>query len=105
MFAQGWGMIRTLCILPLLLGAACSTPSPRFIGTEAREVTVEGMRFRVYRRADQVEVHRTGGGLPKKSRVLLGAAETIERATGCPVRPRSMAGDQAIIVAEIDCGV
>lgn len=98
-------MLRGTLLLAVAALSACALPSPRYIGTEAREVSVGGMTFRVYRRADEVEVHRSGGGLPRKSAVFLGALEAIETATGCPVRPRSMAGDQAIVTARIDCPV
>lgn len=103
MSAQIWAMHRSAVILSLAL-SACSVPSPRFIGTAARVVETDGMRFRVHRRADEVEVHRlAGGGIRRESAVLLGAIRAIETATGCAVRPRSMRGDQSVIAAEIDC--
>ena len=96
--------------LPVLLlavaVAACTSPSPRFMGAERLDVTVDGSAFAVFRRADEVEVHRTSREfLPKESVVLTRAIRAIEMATGCPVRPRSMKGDQAIITAEVDCPV
>jgi hypothetical protein len=76
------------------------------MGTDRRDVTVDGSEFAVFRRADEVEVHRTSREfLPKESVVLARAIRAIEMATGCPVRPRSMKGDQAIITAEVDCPV
>ena len=56
-------------------------------------------------RADEVEVHRTGGGIPRERDVWLGAIRAIESVTGCSIRPRSMEGDQSIVTAEVDCVV
>ena len=103
MIARCCGMHRPL-VFALLVLSACS-PSPYFAGAEAGRFETDGMVFTVYRRADEVEVHRSGGGIPKKSRVLLGAITAIEGVTGCPVRPRSMNGGRSVVVAEIDCGV
>ena len=95
-------MIRTaLPVLALL--AACVSPSPRFVGARAGVAEIDGMRFTIFRRADEVEVHRTGGGIPRQRDVYLGAMRAILDVTGCPVRPKSMKGDQAVVTAEIDC--
>ncbi len=91
--------------LAALALAGCSAPSPYFHGARIGVVETGGMRFTVYRRADEVEVHRRGGGIPRERDVLLGAIRAIEIATGCPVRPRSMKGDQGVVTAEIDCPV
>jgi hypothetical protein len=98
-------MTRTFILVFLVGLAGCSTPSPRFIGSDRMEVSVGAARFAVYQRADEVEVLRISRTfLPKESAVILGAIQAIEQATGCPVRPRSVKGDQAIITAKIDCG-
>lgn len=103
------GPLSGMRLSPLLIAvliSACASPSPRFFGAERRDVTVEGSRFAVFQRADEVEVHRISREfLPKESTVLTRAIRAIEQATGCPVRPRSMKGDQAVITAEIDCPV
>ncbi|MEM6823926.1 MAG: hypothetical protein AAF566_02340 [Pseudomonadota bacterium] len=97
-------MLAKVAIVALTaLVAACGTPSSRFMGAEVGAYEVDGMTFRVFRRADEVELLRSGGGLPRKSHVFLGAIVAIEAATGCPVRPRSMKGDQALITAAVDC--
>jgi hypothetical protein len=98
-------MLRWSVLSCLLLSAACSGPSPYFMGTEAGVAETGGMRFTVYRRADEVELHRTGGGIPRERDVWLGAIRAIERVTGCGVRPGSMEGDQNVVTAEIDCFV
>lgn len=96
-------MLRVIAPLGLALLAACTGPSPHFAGVTPQVVTARGMGFHVYRRADEVEAYRTGGGIPRQSAVFLGAISAIEKATGCPVRPRSVIGDQAVVSAEIDC--
>jgi hypothetical protein len=98
-------MIRCILVCTLAILAACSAPSPYFMGTKAGVFETGGMRFTVYQRADEVEVHRTGGGIPRERDVWLGAIRAIERVTGCSVRPRSMEGDQSIVTAEVDCVV
>lgn len=95
-------MTRVALSLVVLL-AACASPSPRFAGARAGAVEVDGMRFTIYRRADEVEVHRSGGGIPRQRDVLLAAIRAVRTVTGCPVRPRSLKGDQAVMTAEIDC--
>ena len=103
MAGRCWDMCRTLACIALLPIMACSLPSPRFAGAHVGTVALDGMRFAVYRRADEVEVHRSGGGIPRERDVLLGAIRAIEIATGCGVRPRSVYGDQGVVTAEIDC--
>ena len=83
---------------------ACASPSPRFLGADRHDVVVEGSRFAVFHRADEVEVYRLSKEfLPRESAILLRAVQAIEMSTGCSVRPRSMSGDQALITAEVDC--
>lgn len=88
----------------LLTLSACASPSPRFIGAERSEISVEEMTFTVFRRGSEVEVYRTGfAPLPRQRDVFTGAITAIEAATQCSVRPRSMTGDAALIRASIDC--
>ncbi len=96
-------MIRCILIYALAILAACTGPSPYFMGTKVGTFETGGMRFTVYQRADEVEVHRTGGGIPRERDVWLGAIQAIESVTGCRLRPRSMEGDQSIVTAEVDC--
>ncbi|MEL6643078.1 MAG: hypothetical protein AAFQ79_04025 [Pseudomonadota bacterium] len=88
----------------LMMLTACASPSPRFIGAERSQMTVDGMTFTVFRRGSEVEVYRTGVTLlPRQRDVFTGAITAIEATTGCRVRPRSMTGDSALIRASIDC--
>ncbi len=97
--------MHRFAVLAALALAGCTAPSPYFHGARIGMVETGGMRFTIYRRADEVELHRKGGGIPRERDVFLGAIEAIRIATGCTVRPRSMKGDQAIVTAEIDCPV
>jgi hypothetical protein len=84
--------------------ACCTSASPRFLGAARDEVSVEGSRFIVFRRASEVEVHRVSTEWrPRESVVLAKAIIAIETSTGCRVRPGSMTGDPAIIRASLDC--
>lgn len=98
-------VMRALLFLTLLL-AACTSPSPRFMGAARSEVSVGDSRFIVFRRGSEVEVHRVSREwLPRESAVLISAIAAIEMATQCRVRPKSLTGDQVIIRASIDCPV
>lgn len=91
------------CLICLLL-AACASPSPRFMGATRTEVTVNDMQFTVFQRASEVEVYRTGlRSVPRQRDVFGNAIVAIEQATGCPLRPKSMTGDAALIRASVDC--
>lgn len=98
-------MLRFAALLaPFAMITACTSPSPGFVGTERRDITVAGTQFAVFHRADKVQVIRTSREiLPRRNTDLTRAAQAIETATGCSVRPRSMKGDQAVITAELDC--
>ncbi len=94
-------LIALACALVL---AGCTSPSPRFAGTARQEVSVEGSRFIVFHRGDEVEVHRVSPEfLPRQRDVFLRAIMAIETVTGCALRPRSLTGDQAILRASVDC--
>ena len=89
-----------------LLLAACSSPSPGFSTAPPREVVVDGSRFRIYLRpgTGEVEAHRVSfEPLPSLALTLEKAYRAIEQATGCRIRKGSLRGDQAIILAQVDC--
>ncbi|MGR3344928.1 MAG: hypothetical protein ACU0DI_17215 [Paracoccaceae bacterium] len=91
-----------------LLAAACDGPSPAFIGQPVREVTVDDSRFRVFMQSGsrRAEAHRISmEPLPSLVLTLEKGYRAIETATGCAVVPGSLRGDQAIILAEVDCSL
>ena len=95
-------------LLSTLIVAACDSPSPQFIGQPVREVTVDGSRFRVFMQigSGQVEAHRISvEPLPSLVLTLEKAYRAIEIASGCSVVAGSLRGDQAIILAQVDCAL
>jgi len=97
-------MFSSLMIAVLVTGCA----SPKFFGMPAVEVSVDESRFRVFTQPSghSVEVHRISiEPLPSLVGVLERAYRAIEMVTGCPVVAGSLRGDQAIILAEVDCGL
>ncbi len=90
-----------LCFL-----SGCDSPAPAFLGGVVNEVTVDESRFRVFMQpgSRHVEAHRISfEPLPSLVLTLEKAYRAIEMATGCPVADGSLRGDQAIILAEVDC--
>jgi len=89
-----------------LVLAGCDTPSISMLGVRATEVTIDGSRFRVFMQpgGTRVEAHRVSlEMLPSKVVTFERAFRAIELATGCSVLPGSLAGDRAIILAEVLC--
>ncbi|NKW71846.1 hypothetical protein HGD85_02505 [Rhodobacteraceae bacterium R_SAG10] len=71
-----------------------------------REVTIDGSRFRVFMPigSGPIEAHRISAEmLPSLVLTLAKAYRAIETATGCTVVAGSLQGDQAIILADVDC--
>lgn len=69
-------------------------------------VDVAGSTFRVYMKSGSnlVEVHRVSPeALPSRFLTLANAERAIEIATGCGLKDGSLRGDQAIVVAKVDC--
>lgn len=98
--------MRWLIFTGLVFLAACDSPSPKFMGGGAQVVTVDDSRFRVFTRSGSrsVEAHRISfEPLPSLVATLEKAYRAIELATGCKVKPGSLHGDRAIILADVDC--
>ncbi len=97
--------MRVMLMVTMAAGlAACDSPSVALMGSQKTVVRIEGMTFNVHRRADRVEVYRTGFALlPDRARVIRLAELAITQATGCPVRKNSLEGDQALIKAQLTC--
>ncbi|MFV2002995.1 MAG: hypothetical protein ACC619_08440 [Paracoccaceae bacterium] len=95
-------IFSALVVLIVLAGCA----SPQFFGARVREVSVDQSRFRVFMLpgGSSVEVHRVSVEvLPSLVLTLERAYRAIEIATGCGVVDGSLRGDQAIILADVDC--
>ncbi len=91
-------------IAVFLLLAACSSPALRYSGVAPVRVEVEGSRYDVYRLDGEVQVIRVSMEvLPRKAQSFARAIAAIEAATGCSVVEGSLAGDQALVQARLDC--
>ncbi len=101
--------MRLGLLIAVLLGVAgCDSPGPGFSGGMVREVVVDGSRFRVFAPpgSSVIQAHRVSFEmLPSLSATFEKAYRAIEQATGCKVRDGSLRGDQAIILAEVNCVV
>jgi hypothetical protein len=107
------GMIAKLWkpfVISLQIGvllSACTSASLSMWGVAPVDITIGNSQFRIW--ADpgsgQVEAHRISVEMPPPGRreVLARGLRAIEQVTGCVVRAGSLAGDQAIMTAEIDC--
>ena len=101
-------MRQRAILMMALIAAACDGPSPGFVGLPAREVTIDDSRFRVFKQSGsgRVEAHRISlEPLPSLVLTLEKAYRAIEFATGCIVVSGSLRGDQAIILADVDCAL
>lgn len=82
--------------------AGCDGPTPHFAGIAPVTVTVDGSTFAVRRRNDLAEAIRTNTEFAPRMGPIAGRAErAIAQATGC--RVRDLRGDQAVILARLDC--
>ncbi len=89
----------------MLILAACSSPSPQFMGITPSEQIISGVRFDVYQRQNQVQVIRLSGKLPGGLPGIKAAAiRAIENATACNVIADTLSGDMEVIKAQVDCG-
>jgi hypothetical protein len=91
-----------------MLLSACASPAPGFLGAERHDVTLGGIRFAVFRRADEAEVIRLGYlRRPDRADVPELMMQAAERATGCHAIPNSMVtnfpGDTGEARIALDC--
>ncbi|MDE1130991.1 MAG: hypothetical protein OSA49_05455 [Ascidiaceihabitans sp.] len=82
--------------------AACNTPSIGFRGIDPVKVTLEGSTFDVRVNGTVAEAIRTNMQYAPRLGPIGGRASVaIEQVSGCKVK--RFGGDQAVIVAELDC--
>lgn len=88
----------------LLCLAACASPAPEFIGAAETRLTRDGIRFAVFHRGDRAEAIRLDA-IPRARHRDMPAllVAVMEEATGCGVRPETLAGDTAEIRASLRC--
>lgn len=100
--------MRHLSILFLLLLAACASPAPGYMGAMRHDITLDGIHFAVFQKANDAEVIRLGY-LSRKQRakvpelMMQAAAQT----TGCRAIPNSavtrIPGDTGEARISLDC--
>lgn len=78
-------------ILLFLLLSACASPAPQFLGATRHDITLDGIRFAVFQKAEEAEVIRLGY-LTRRQRapVLELMVTAVERTTGCAVIRNSL---------------
>jgi hypothetical protein len=97
-----------ICLIPVILLAACASPAPQFFGAARSEVTLGGIRFAVFAKDNQAEVVRMGY-LSRAARAPVQGLmmQAAEQATGCRVRASSFAtqipGDAGEARMSLDC--
>lgn len=85
--------------------AGCNTPSPDFRGAPVTRVAVDGSVFDVRVAGSRAEAIRVNPQwAPRRSSVAPQAIAAMERASSCRVVRDSLAGDQAMMIAALDCG-
>ena len=95
-------MRHIILILSFIVFAACNTPSMGFRGIEPVTLTVEGSNFDVRVNGTRAEAIRTNMQYVSRMGPMGDRAYVaIEKVSGCIVK--RFVGDQAVIVAELDC--
>ena len=94
--------VRAAALLGLV--AACSSPSPGFLGAERTSVTVEGWEIDVYRKGEEAQAirmtyDRAADGHLMARRGLIAVALV----TGCQKLRALGEGDPAIVTVRIGC--
>lgn len=95
--------MRSLVAILLMTLAACNTPSARFRNVAPVRISVSQSTFDVRisdNRAEAVRINPEWA--PNRKAVASRAVAAIEKVSGC--RVHDLDGDQAVIVARLDCG-
>lgn len=101
--------MRHLPIPLLSLLAACASPAPGYMGATRHDITLDGISFAVFHRANDAEVIRLGY-LTRKQRAKVPELmmRAAEQTTGCRAIPNSavtrIPGDTGEARISLDCG-
>lgn len=100
--------MRWLVPVLVVLLVGCASPGPGFLGAERQDVTVDGLRFAVFRKQDKAQVIRLSVVTPRQQRDLLPKLLIAAmRATGCRASPwtarSGIPGDTGVATFDLDC--
>lgn len=79
------------------------------MGAERQDLSVDGLRFAVFRKGDRAQVIRLSNVMPSQQRDLWPKLQiAAERATQCRASPRTaltgIPGDTGVTSFDLDCG-
>ncbi len=95
--------MKRFAILVVFLGA-CNTPSVDQWGGQSSAQSVGAFTFTVHHRSDRAEAYRTNlAWRMNRATVFEAAARAMEQASGCKAVRGSLAGDVALIKADLIC--
>lgn len=105
-FLPRFPSLRPVALAGLALAlTACDSPSPAFMSLPAHRVTVDGSTFSVRFNRFEAEAIRVNFESPKsRGTMIYRGARAIMLASGCPLDPKTLEGDPAIVRASLDCG-
>lgn len=91
-------------IAPLLILAACASPSPRFMDATRTDVVVEGRSYSVFREGSRAQVIRLGYAGPAERQAIPDQMlRAVALATGCAPVATSFTGDSGERTGRITC--
>ncbi|MDJ0826237.1 MAG: hypothetical protein QNJ16_12105 [Rhodobacter sp.] len=97
-----WSCIVLVAVAFALAG--CDSPSPKFAGLTARQVTVDGSLFSVRYTRTEAEAVRISKEFGTRRGTIVGkGAKAIVIASGCAIKSRTLDGDTVYVRAKIDC--
>jgi hypothetical protein len=96
-----------LFVLVLLVAsvlAGCDRPSPWMLGATRHETVLDGYRFTIWQKRDEVEIIRHGFA-PRADQRWLRALmlEAARETTGCAIQGDSVEGDAGVLRARLLC--
>nr|WP_204354594.1 hypothetical protein [Paracoccus saliphilus] len=100
------GRMTSFLIVALLMG--CASPSRDMLGAVRRDVTVDGMRFAVFRADTEVQVIRLSYATrAERGQVPGRMLRAIRQVTGCTIIPNSLRSEggpgSAVVRADLRC--
>ncbi|MEJ2002253.1 MAG: hypothetical protein P8X77_12825 [Maritimibacter sp.] len=96
--------VISFLVLAAALLTGCNSPSPRFAHAQRYDASAGGSTFIIYIRADEAEIYRTSMEMmPSRSATFAKAVQAVQATTPCTVVDGSMAGDAALMTAQVRC--